>query len=171
MARKQTEEIESQIAKFTNFSDETFVAHWDGKAYTFEPKQEKVMQAYKAMHFAKALANRELLRKKIDPKTGQIMRNLNSQTQIPTPVYEVPNGDSYTSPKKPEDVPEFAKRVKMAFQMVSDGADDKPEEKGQMNSEMGEASKPKDTQIASFPDDPDDEEFAEKPKEEDETKK
>ena len=45
---------------FTNFSDETFVCSWDGTPYTFAPGQAMMVEDWKAYHFAKHLANREM---------------------------------------------------------------------------------------------------------------
>lgn len=118
LARKETSRVESKIAEFTNYTTEEFIGYWDGKKHTFQPGQTKTMQAFKALHFAKALANKELLMIKKDD-TGRIKRLPDG-----TPDYVVPNGDKYVSPKKPEDVPEFSKRVKMAFKMVNSGDDD-----------------------------------------------
>lgn len=53
----------SKTALFTNFSSEEFVCHWDGKPKKFSPGQSIYMPDYLAKHFAKHLANRELLRK------------------------------------------------------------------------------------------------------------
>lgn len=69
-----------KTALFVNFSDEAFTCSWDGKEYTFAPRERKFMQDFLAAHFAKHLANRELL------KLGH---------------------ENATSPKKPEQVPLF----------------------------------------------------------------
>lgn len=69
-----------KTALFVNFSDEAFSCSWDGKPYNFAPGEKKFMPDFLATHFAKHLANRELLKK---------------------------GHETATSPKKPEQVPLF----------------------------------------------------------------
>lgn len=73
-----------KIVLFVNFTDEDFTYPWNGSNQTF-PAHDKgrYMERGLAEHFAKHLANRELL-KSDDPKMG-----------------------NYTSPKIPQDVPQF----------------------------------------------------------------
>lgn len=52
----------SKSALFTNFSTDEFIGHWDGKPKKFAAGQSLYMPDYLAKHFAKHLANRELLR-------------------------------------------------------------------------------------------------------------
>lgn len=85
---------------FTNFSTESFTGYWDGKPKKFEPGQSVYMQDYLANHFAKHLVNRELL------KLGF---------------------ERSTSPKRPEDVPEFMELFNKA---VTPEADDEMEPTG-----------------------------------------
>ena len=49
-------------ALFTNFSSEEFIGYWNGKGKKFAPGQSLYMPDYLAKHFAKHLANRELLK-------------------------------------------------------------------------------------------------------------
>lgn len=162
LARKQTAEVEAKIAQFTNYTKEAFTGYWDGKPYTYQPGQQKVMQAFKAFHFAEGLANRELLRIKIDPKTGEKMRLPNG-----TPMYEVPHGDAFVSPKDPEGVPEFKNRFLQAFKMIDDGGSDEIKPKAEsVSSDMLPIEKGKDVQIANFPTDPEDDTFEGTPEEE-----
>ncbi len=77
-----------KTALFTNFSTEPFTGYWDGKPKTFEAGQAVYMPDYLAAHFAKHLTNRELLRAGFE---------------------------SSTSPKKPEDVPEFMEFYNQAY--------------------------------------------------------
>lgn len=51
---------------FKNWSSETFSWTWDGVAYTFKPGLEMYMQDYLANHFAKHLADREMIRSGMD---------------------------------------------------------------------------------------------------------
>jgi hypothetical protein len=50
------------VALFRNFSAEPFIGEWGGARETFLPGESKYMEAWKANHYAKHLANRELLR-------------------------------------------------------------------------------------------------------------
>jgi len=75
-------------ATFHNFSNEAFTGYWNGKSKTFAPGAKVYMPAYLAEHFAKHLANRELIR------AGK---------------------ETYTSPKKPQDVPQFMEVFNKAF--------------------------------------------------------
>lgn len=82
-----------KTALFTNFSNEPFTGFWDGKAKTFTPGQQVYMPDYLAAHFAKHLTNRELLKKGLERST---------------------------SPKRPEDVPEFMELYNQAYQPDED---------------------------------------------------
>lgn len=75
-------------ALFYNFSDEVFVGKWGGQEKSFAAGSKTYMPAYLAQHFAKHLTNRELL------KQGK---------------------ETATSPKNPEDVPEFNTMFKTAY--------------------------------------------------------
>mgnify|MGYP007031181402 CR=1 FL=1 len=86
-----------RTALFTNWTLEEFTGWWDGKAKKFAPGQSLWMPDYLASHFAKHLANRELLRRGPDGKL----------------VYE--NGEKYTSPKFPDQVPVFLELFNKAF--------------------------------------------------------
>lgn len=78
-----------KTALFTNFSTEPFTGFWDGKPKNFMPGASMYMPDYLAKHFAKHLTNRELL------KVGK---------------------ERSTSPKKPNDVPEFMEMFNKAYQ-------------------------------------------------------
>ncbi len=60
----------NKTALFTNFTEEEFIGYWDGKAKKFVPGQSIYMPDYLAKHFAKHLANRELLKKGLDRDTS-----------------------------------------------------------------------------------------------------
>ncbi len=77
-----------KTALFTNFSNESFTGYWDGKGRTFKPGEAKYLPDYLAAHFAKHLVNRELL------KVGK---------------------EKATSPKKPQDVPEYMELFNKAY--------------------------------------------------------
>ena len=59
-----------KTALFTNFSNEAFTGYWDGKPKTFKPGQTLYMPEYLAKHWAKHLANRELLKKGLERDTS-----------------------------------------------------------------------------------------------------
>lgn len=75
-------------ATFHNFSNEPFTGYWDGKPKTFKAGDRVYMPAWLAEHFAKHLANRELIR------AGK---------------------ETYTSPKFPRQVPQFMEVFNKAF--------------------------------------------------------
>lgn len=75
-------------ATFHNFTDKPFTGHWNGKPKTFKPRERVYMPRYLAEHFAKHLTNSVLIEK---------------------------GKESYTSPKKPEDVPVFMEIFNKAF--------------------------------------------------------
>lgn len=81
-----------QNATFHNFSIEAFTGYWNGKPKTFKAGERVYMPAYLAEHFAKHLANRELIR------IGK---------------------ETYTSPKFPRQVPIFMEMFNKAF--IADG--------------------------------------------------
>jgi len=85
----------TRSALFVNFSNEAFTGYWDGVAYPFAPAAQMYLEEWKARHFAKHLANRELL------KDG----------------YE-----THTSPKKPEDDKIFMRYFSKAFKLNEDVA-------------------------------------------------
>lgn len=86
-----------KTALFVNFTEETFTGYWDGKPKKFEPGQSVYMPDYLANHFAKHLVNRELLRK---DRSGNLL---------------YPDGEKFTSPKKPEDAPLFMELFNKAY--------------------------------------------------------
>jgi len=51
-----------QSILFTNWSDEAFTHTWDKEAVNFQPGQSIYLQDFLARHFAKHLANRELMK-------------------------------------------------------------------------------------------------------------
>lgn len=55
-----------QTILFTNFSNEVFTHSWDKEDFTFQPGQSIYLQDFLAKHFAKHLANRELLKTGVD---------------------------------------------------------------------------------------------------------
>lgn len=75
-------------AKFYNFSDFEFIGMWGGKTRAFPAKSTTYMPAFLAQHFAKHLTNRELHRKGLD---------------------------NATSPKFPEQVPQFNEMFRKAY--------------------------------------------------------
>ena len=86
-------------ALFHNFTDTPFTGYWDGKAYTFNPGVKKYYPAGIAAHFAKHLTNKVLNEKGLEV---------------------------YTSPKKPEDTPQFMDIFNKAYipQTEVEGQDD-----------------------------------------------
>lgn len=79
---------EVKTVLFRNFSSEKFVGMWNKEEFPFEPNQSMYMEDWMARHFAKHLANRELLRAEMD---------------------------NDTSPKKPEDNPRFMEMFNKAY--------------------------------------------------------
>lgn len=79
---------EVKTVLFRNFSSEKFVGMWNSEQFPFEPNQSMYMEDWMARHFAKHLANRELLRAGMD---------------------------NDTSPKKPEDNPRFMEMFNKAY--------------------------------------------------------
>lgn len=75
-------------ATFFNFDIEPFQGWWNGRSKTFQPGEKVRMPAYLAEHFAKHLSNKVLIRRGLD---------------------------TYTSPKKPADVPIFMDEFKKTF--------------------------------------------------------
>ena len=150
-------------ALFTNFTSEEFTGWWDGKAKKFAPGQSIWMPDYLASHFAKHLVNRELLRKGDDGKL----------------IY--PDGEKYTSPKKPEEVPVYMDLFNKAYQeddaeSIGDQKDDidtlinvanknrqekkQPEEAKKEDPAPKGKQDPNEPQIADFPEDDGDEDEA-----------
>jgi len=78
-----------KTAKFFNCTSEEFIGHWDGKPHVFPAGASKFMPYYLAEHFAWYLTNRELLRTN---RSGVL-------------IYK--DGEKFTSPKTPTDVPKF----------------------------------------------------------------
>lgn len=78
-----------KTALFTNYSSEAFTGYWDGKPKKFAPGQSLYMPDWLARHFARGLANRELI------KLGK---------------------ERSTSPKFPEQVPDYMEQFNKAYQ-------------------------------------------------------
>lgn len=102
-------------ALFHNFTATDFTGYWDGKPYTFRAGAKKFLPRDLAEHFAKHLANRELLLR---------------------------GDEKSTSPKKPEDVPTFFEIYSRActVQDGTDGLDDMQQTVDIMNRERSEPS-------------------------------
>lgn len=73
---------------FHNFTDKPFTGYWNGRAYTFKPGTKKYYDRLIARHFAKHLTNQVLI------EQGK---------------------ERATSPKKPDEVPEFMNIFHKAF--------------------------------------------------------
>lgn len=101
---------------FTNFTDREFTARWNGRKYTFGPGQSKGgLQAGIAVHFARCLANEELL------KNG-------SKQAIAS-----------MSPKKPFDHPLFMECFNKAYRVEHEGMEVDPETGMPTSGESGTA--------------------------------
>lgn len=101
-----------KTALFTNWTNEDFDGYWDGKKKTIKAGQQIWMPDYLAKHFAKHLTNRELLR--TDDKGNLVYKN----------------GEKFTSPKNPEQVPLFMELFNKAYQS------DETEEMGQEHDDI-----------------------------------
>ncbi len=95
-----------KTAFFTNFLDKPFTFKWSGKPRTFKAGETKLMEESLARHFAKHLTNMVLLERKSD---GSLV---------------IPGGENYTSPKFPEQVPQFMDIFNKAFRINPDSDDD-----------------------------------------------
>src|SRR3990167_2661116 len=104
-----------QTSLFTNFTDQEFIGYWDGKAKKFTPGQSIWMPDYLAKHFAKHLVNKELVRIN---KNGDL-------------IYK--NGDKFTSPKFPDQVPLYMELFNKAYQLDDTN---KEEELGNINDDI-----------------------------------
>ena len=95
-----------KTALFTNFSNESFTGYWDGKAKIFKAGESRYMPDYLAKHYAKHLVNRELLRR---DDNGNL-------------IYK--DGEKFTSPKRPEDIPLYMELFGKAYQSEEEEQDD-----------------------------------------------
>lgn len=89
-------------AIFHNFTTKPFTGYWNGKPKTFKPGDKVWMEEYLARHFAKHLTNHVLL------TSGNA------------------KDETYTSPKKPEQVPQFMDIFNKAF-IPDESAEEKDE--------------------------------------------
>ena len=80
-----------KTALFVNFTNEDFTGFWDGIGKNIKAGESLYMPDYLAKHFAKHLTNRELIKK------------------------NTKEGETSTSPKKPEDVPAFMELFNKAY--------------------------------------------------------
>lgn len=111
-----------KTALFTNFSSEPFTGYWNGTGKTFQPGQSLYMPDGLARHFAKHLVNRELLR-----------RDANGNL-----IYK--DGEKFTSPKKPEDVPLFMELFNKAY-TPDESSDDVGDNKQDIDALINSANK------------------------------
>lgn len=88
-----------KTALFFNFTDKPFTGYWDGKPKTFKPGDKVYMPQYLAEHYAKHLTNKVLL------EEGK---------------------ETSTSPKYPEQVPQFMEIFNKAC-IVEDETEDQDE--------------------------------------------
>lgn len=86
----------TRTALFFNFTNKEFIGYWDGKPHKFAAGQKKYLPEWLARHFAKHLTNQVLI------ETGK---------------------ENYTSPKKPEQVPQFMEVFNKAFFLEPDQED------------------------------------------------
>ena len=131
-----------KTALFTNFSNEDFIGYWNGKPYKFKAGEGKYFEEGIAQHFAKHLVNRELL------KLGK---------------------ERATSPKFPEQVPDFMELFNKAF-ILEKSDEEQDEAQAQTvainkNKEVGSDIEVKDKVQIVIPPNEDEEEFEGKPKE------
>ena len=98
-------------AKFVNFTKEDFTGHWNGKAQVLKAGETYIVDDYLARHYAKHLTNRELLKTNIK---GVLIHK---------------DGDKFTSPKHPEEVPAFMKFYNEAYIPEEDARFNEEEEK------------------------------------------
>lgn len=82
---------------FINISEKPFTGFWNGKPRTFKPGSQTPLPAYLAEHFAKHLTNDMLHAKGLD---------------------------NCTSPKKPEQVPQFLELFDQACKKLDDAEQD-----------------------------------------------
>lgn len=84
-----------RYATFFNFTSKPFTGYWNGKPYTFQPGAKKIhLNEEIARHFAKHLSNQVLT------ENGK---------------------ETFTSPKKPLEVPEFMEVFNKAFILEGHG--------------------------------------------------
>src|SRR3990167_7485883 len=143
-----------KTALFTNFTGEEFIGSWDGKLKPFAPGKSLYLPDLVAQHFAKHLVNRELL--KVDASGNLVHKD----------------GDKMTSPKFPEQVPLFQELFNKAY--TPDESEEIGDPKFDLDAQITIANKNREkapegaqgktgVQIAEFPPDDEDEEFAGKP--------
>lgn len=87
-------------ALFFNFTNKPFTGYWDGKAKTFKPGEKQYMEEWRARHYAKHLTNQVLL------DEGK---------------------ENSTSPKFPDQVPDFINLFNQACIVEEDQAESQDE--------------------------------------------
>ena len=131
-------------ALFFNFTNKPFIGYWDGKPTTFKAGEKKYMEEWRARHFAKHLTNKVLL------EQGK---------------------ENSTSPKFPEQVPDFFNLFNKAC-IVEEDQNENQDESDLINKQHepssnlpGKSAKvptivdDKEPQIIKGPDDDEDENF------------
>lgn len=98
-----------KVALFHNFTDKAFTGYWNGKAKTFQPGAQKYLPDYLAKHYAKHLTNQVLL------DEGK---------------------ETSTSPKFPDQVPEFMEIFNKAY--IPQEGDDDDDDEAVMETELQE---------------------------------
>lgn len=81
-----------KVLKFTNFSNEDFVGHWDGTPWKVKAGETIMLQAYLANHFSKHLIDREL-NKKDESTSNQVERAKMSKMCLGDVVVEVESNE------------------------------------------------------------------------------
>ncbi len=129
-------------ALFFNFTNSPFTGYWDGKPKTFKPGEKQYMEEWRARHYAKHLTNKVLL------EQGK---------------------ENSTSPKFPDQVPDFINLFNQACIVEEDQAESQ-DESDLINKQHNEATMNipakvptvvdnKEPQIINSPDSDDDENF------------
>lgn len=144
-----TNEFANVNAWFTNIDNEPFDIVWGGRVrVTLQPGESKLLPGYLAESGGKHLTNKLLL------KTGN------------------PKLESYTSPKKPRDVPEYWSRFSKIVQIV--GSKEQAEKRDELDTEielLNSAAKPEPKGAAASEEEFEEDEEAEEESAEESAKK
>lgn len=159
----------TRSAYFTNWTNEPFDGYWNGRKRTFQPGDSVRVPELIARNWATALTNRELVRVKRDEDGRMVREKAEDGSGRMIPVYIIPDGDKYTSPKFPEQVPIFYDMFVKGFQLTDEpGPNQQPKDELDLYIESANAPlRPEARGIASKPvqvvNAPDDDEFEGQP--------
>jgi len=103
---KNSDKPNAEAVLFKNFSDEDFVGRWDSVNFSFPAGREVYVEAYKALHFAKHLVDREIQKMiKLNKEGKEVPRTVNDPMRHELEAKALPAGMKAPEPEETPELP------------------------------------------------------------------